>query len=227
VITNEQRYATCQRNNYKKTQLFKKIKEEKRKMKGNMVSGFLRRGLPVVGLILLGILLHGAVNFVDAKATPSSNFGENEVEWRQIVGIIVPGSTVGTGTGKVTGGGLPWHTSGGHAEVNLTTGAVRFDVDGLVLAAGNSIGTPDGVTSVKGTLVCDTTGVLNSTNSTLVDTPLVILSAQGNANFRGSLGTLPVACTSQPNIAFLIRTGGGAWLASGMVRVAETDNDLR
>jgi hypothetical protein len=208
------------------TQLFKKIKEEKRKMKGITESRFFKRGLPVVGLMLLGVLVLGAVNFVDAKATPTSSFGENEVEWRQIVGIIVPGSIVGTGTGKVTGGGLPWHTSGGHAEVNLTTGDVRFSIEGLVLAGGNSIGTPDGVTSVKGTLVCDTTGVLNSGNSTLVDTPLVTLSAQGNANFRGSLGTLPSACTTQPNIAFLVRTGGGAWLASGMVRVTETENDV-
>src|SRR6266403_1676614 len=76
-----------------------------------------------------------------------------------------------------------------------------------------------------GILVCGATGVTG--NSTLVDTPLVTLSAQGNANFRGSLGTLPAACTSQPNVAFLIRTGGGAWLASGMVRVTETDNDYR
>jgi hypothetical protein len=196
-------------------------------MKSIANRGFFRKGLPVVGFMLLGILVLGAVNFVDAKAATTSTFGEPEVEWRQIVGIIVPGSIVGTGTGKVTGGGLPWHTSGGHAEVNLTTGAIRFDVDGLVLAAGNSIGTPDGVTSVKGTLVCDTTGVLNSGNSTVVDTPLVTLNAQGNANFRGSLGALPVACTTQPNIAFVVRTGGGAWLASGMVRVTETDDDHR
>jgi hypothetical protein len=192
-------------------------------MKSISKSGLFKWGLPVVGLMLVGILVFGAVNLAHA----SSILGQTELEWRHIVGIIVPGSTVGTGTGKVTGGGLPWHTSGGHAEVNLTTGDLRFDVDGLVLAAGNSIGTPDGVTSVKGTLVCDTTGVLNSQNSTLVDTPLVPLSAQGDARFRGSLGTLPVACTSQPNIAFLIRTGGGAWLASGMVRVTETGDDDR
>jgi hypothetical protein len=191
---------------------------------GNSVS--LRKGLPVLGFLLLGILILGAMNFVPAKAAVPSSFAESELEWRQIVGIIVPGSTVGSGTGKVTGGGLPWHTSGGRAEVNLTTGNLRFSVDGLVLAAGNSIGTPDGVTSVKGTLVCDTTGVA-SPNSILVDTPLVPLSAQGNARFSGSLGALPVACTSQPNIAFLIRTGGGAWLASGMVRETETDDDHR
>ena len=61
--------------------------------------------------------------------------------------------------------------------------------------------------------------------STLVDTPLVTLSAQGDARFKGNVGALPAACTTQPNIAFLIRTGGGAWLASGMVRVTETDDD--
>ena len=184
-------------------------------------SGLFKSGLPVVAFLLVGILILGAVSLGYAKPPAVSSLGETELEWRQIVGIVLPGNTVGSGTGKVTGGGLPWHTSRGSAEVNLTTGTLRFSVDGLVLAAGNSIGTPDGITNVKGTLVCDTTGV----NSTLVDTPLVPLSAQGNASFRGSLGTLPLACTSQPNIAFLIRTGGGAWLASGMVRVTETDDD--
>jgi len=40
----------------------------------------------------------------------------------------------------------------------LQTGQVNFDVRGLVLAAGNSIGTPGTVAQVKGTLVCDTDG---------------------------------------------------------------------
>lgn len=190
-------------------------------MKNLKYSGLFKRALPLVAVMLVGILIHGALNLVYAKTPAPSSLAETELEWRHIVGIILPGNTVGTGTGKVTGGGLPWSASGGSAEVNLTTGDIRFSVDGLVLAAGNSIGTPDGVTSVKGTLVCDTTGV----NSTLVDTPLVTLSAQGNARFKGNVGALPLACTSQPNIAFLIRTGGGAWLASGMVRVTETDDD--
>lgn len=191
-------------------------------MKGFSKSAFFRKGLPVFAFMLLGILILGTVNLVHAKAATFSSVADIEVEWKEIAGIVAPGNAVGSGTGKVTGGGLPWHTSGGHAEVDLTTGTLRFAVDGLVLAAGNSIGTPDGVTSVKGTLVCDTTGV----NSTVVDTPLVTLSAQGNARFSGSLGTLPAAC-SQPNIAFLVRTGGGAWLASGMVRVTETGDDDR
>lgn len=188
-------------------------------MKRLMSSGFLRTGLPAVALALLGILVQGPVDLVHAS------LAETEVEWRQIVGIISPGNTVGSGAGKVTGGGAPWFASGGSAEANLTTGDVRFHVDGLVLAGGNTIGTPSPVTSVKGTLVCDTTGVLNSGNSTVVDTALVTLSPEGNARFKGNLGTLPLACTSQPSIAFLIRTSGGAWIASGMVRVTETEDD--
>jgi hypothetical protein len=145
-------------------------------------SGLSKGGLPVIAFLLVGFLILGAVSLGYAKSPASSSLTDSELEWKHIVGIVLPGNTVGSGTGKVTGGGLPWHTSGGSAEVNLTTGSLRFAVNGLVLAAGNSIGTPDGVTSVKGTLVCDTTGV----NSTLVDTPLVPLSAQGNASFRGS-----------------------------------------
>ena len=188
-------------------------------MTGLKGSRFFKVGALTVALTLFAILIQGAVSLAHAS------LAETEVEWRQFVGIISPGNTVGTGTGKVTGGGAPWFVSNGSAEANLTTGDIRFNIDGLVLAGGNSIGTPDGVTSVKGTLVCDTTGVLNSGNSTLVDTPLVTLSAQGNARFKGNLGALPLACTSQPSIAFLIRTGGGAWLASGMVRTTETDDD--
>lgn len=186
--------------------------------------GFFGMGLFIVVLAMFGILINGSLNLGHTGPLPAPMIGDTEVEWREIVGIISPGNIVGSGTGKVTGGGAPWHTSDGHAEVDLTTGALRFEVKGLVLAAGNSIGTPDGITSVKGTLVCDTTGTATG-NSTLVDSPLVTLSAQGNAKFKGSLGVLPPACTGQPNIAFLIRTSGGAWLASGMVRSTEIDDD--
>ena len=145
--------------------------------------------------------------------------GGPSVEWAPIIGIIQAGNTVGSGTGKVTGGGQPWFATSGNAEVNLATGDVQFQVRGLVLAGGNAIGTPDNVTQVKGTLVCDTTGTATG-NSTLVDTALVPLNAQGNAKFNGNVGALPTACSTQPNIAFLVRTAGGAWIASGEVRVA-------
>jgi hypothetical protein len=139
------------------------------------------------------------------------------VRWSDVRGIVVPASLVGSGTGAVTGGGVPWSTSGGSSSVNLNTGLVKFSVRGLVLAGGNSIGTRGGVTQVKGTLVCDTNGSAGGGNSALVDTDLVNLDEQGNARFQGNLGPLPAQC-SEPDLAFLVRTAGGAWLAYGAVR---------
>jgi hypothetical protein len=166
----------------------------------------------VAGLLLLQI--------------PSSAFAGQGVEWKQIIGIIQAGNIVGSGAGKVTGGGQPWSTIRGTADVDLESGELQFRVQGLVLAGGNAIGTPDNVTQVKGTLVCDTTGSATG-DSTLVDTELVPLSAQGDARFNGNVAPLPDACVSSPNIAFLIRTAGGAWLANGAVRVVGQEKEHR
>ena len=141
----------------------------------------------------------------------------SSVKWEDIVGIIQAGNQVGSGTGRVTGGGQPWSTTSGKAQVDLRSGKVKFVVKGLVLAGGNSIGTPDGITAVKGTLVCDTNGSAGGGNSVLVDTDLVPLSPQGEASFSGEV-VLPAVCDTEADIAFLVRTGGGAWIANGAVR---------
>jgi hypothetical protein len=146
---------------------------------------------------------------------PAGVFGI--VRWLDVIGIPQPGNVVGSGTGAVTGGGVPWSTTKGSARLNLDTGDAKFDVRGLVLAGGNSIGTRGGIAQVKGTFVCDTNGSSGGGNSALVDTPLVALDDQGNAKFSGNVGALPVACI-EPDIAFLIRTAGGSWLAFGAVR---------
>jgi len=54
-------------------------------------------------------------------------------------------SVVGSGTGAPG----PWSAQDGHVSVSLQTGQVNFDVRGLVLASGNSIGTPGTVAQVK------------------------------------------------------------------------------
>ena len=95
---------------------------------------------------------------------------------------------------------------------------MNFGVHGLVLAGGNSIGTRGTIAAVKGTLVCDTDGSASPVgNSVLVDTPLVELDERGNARFNGNIGALPSVCTSEPDIAFLIRVGAGRWIANGTV----------
>lgn len=141
------------------------------------------------------------------------------IRWEMIVGVIQPNNVVGSGTGAVTGGGQPWVVTDGRASVDLATGDVRFDLEGLVLAGGNSIGTRGTIAQVRGTLVCDTNGSAGGGNSVLVNTPLVDLSLQGDANFSGNVGPLPAVCLSEPDIAFLVRNSGGAWLAAGVVRV--------
>lgn len=153
-------------------------------------------------------------------------FGDDPVvRWRQVIGIIQAGNVVGSGTGAVTGGGQPWTTTVGVARANLATGEIQFVVKGLVLAGGNSIGTRGDINAVEGTLVCDTNGSAGGGNSTLVDTPAVDLSLQGDAQFSGSVGSLPAAC-SEPDIAFLIRIAevngvpqaNRRWIANGAVR---------
>jgi hypothetical protein len=140
------------------------------------------------------------------------------------------------GTGAV-GGGAPWTTTSGHAEVDLKTGSIDFRVKGLVLAVGGNataklsgldIGTPAGVTQVKGTLVCNVSGAVNAGNSVLVDTGAVPLSAQGNASFSGMVGPLPSECGTS-DIAFLIRivqpvAFANLWIAAGGVLTVDGDD---
>jgi hypothetical protein len=139
------------------------------------------------------------------------------LQWQSVIGIAQANGVVGSGAGAATGGGTPWSTLGGQVNVHLESGIIDFDVRGLVLAGGNSIGTPGTILQVKGTLVCDTNGSASGGNSVLVDTPLVDLDEAGNARFNGNVGALPPACTSEPDIAFLIRVGSGRWIANGTV----------
>jgi len=157
------------------------------------------------------LLLSTIALAVAATSLPALADKDNSARWETIIGIIQAGNVVA----GVTGGGQPWSTLGGNASVNLANGKVDFEVRGLVLAGGNAIGTPATITQVKGTLVCDTDG--SAGGPVLVDTPLVTLSDEGDARFHGSVGALPAACTSEPDMAFLVRIGAGRWIANGAV----------
>jgi len=163
-------------------------------------------------LIVSGLALGAVAVGPNASADPGAT-----VHWQSVVGIIQANNVVGTGAGAVTGAPGPWSALGGHANVNLNKGQVEFSIRGLVLAGGNSIGTPGAVLQIKGTLVCDANGSAPGGVSVLVDTPLVDLDDEGNARFDGNVGPLPAVCGSEPDLAFLIRTSGGRWIASGAV----------
>jgi len=132
------------------------------------------------------------------------------VVWETIKGIAQAGDVIG----GVAGSGTPWSTrEGGGALVELTSGQVEFAVVGLVRAGGAAIGTPGAINQVKGTLVCGP----DSATPKVIDTPLVALSAQGNAQFAGSFSSSTAAC-SPTDVAFLIRNTNGVWIANGSVR---------
>jgi hypothetical protein len=91
-----------------------------------------------------------------------------------------------------------------------------FEVRGLVLAGGNTIGTTDGVTTVEGTLVCGLTGT-----PTAISTPPVTLSALGDAEFSGTFSGSTAPCTPSSGIAFLVTVpANGHWIANGSVLLA-------
>ncbi len=151
---------------------------------------------------LLGISMGFA-----ALLAPGWARADDVVRWKTVIGIIQAGNVVG----NIGGGGQPWSATGGEAKVNLRTGQLEFNVRGLVLAGGNTIGTPGAIVEVKGTLICNA----GTTNDT-VDTPLVPLGPTGDAQFSGEV-TIPAAC-SPANIAFLVRIAANRWIANGAVR---------
>jgi hypothetical protein len=186
-------------------------------------------------LLMVGTVSFFTLPWLSGLSTGTAQAAE--VKWERIVGLVQTGDVVGSGAtqpGAGAGsalGAAPWVTTEGKARVKLTAGKVKFEVEGLVLAVGSSgtfaalpIGTPGPVTQVKGTLVCDLDGSAGGGNSTLVDTPAVALSAQGDAEFNGTVGSLPAACLTEPDIAFLIRIVEpsaflGRWIAFGAVRI--------
>jgi hypothetical protein len=198
---------------------------------------FKRLACVVVPLLAVTALL--AVHSSSASSATTTQL----LQWKTIFGIkesgdVVGVGTPGTGTGAITGG-APWETLGGSAAVDLANGDVNFEVEGLILAVGTNfvsgdsfvtppasglpIGTPAGITEVKGTLVCNVSGTGGP--SVWVDTPVTTLDAQGNAHFSGSFSSsIPSDCTTDPttNDAFLIRIGNsgefeGVWIAFGGV----------
>ena len=144
-----------------------------------------------------------------------ANDNDAVVRWKTIVGNITVSNN--DAVGGINPGTTPWSTLGGRAHVNLATGQVSFEVDGLVLNGGNATGTTGPVDQVEGSLICDA----GQRDQTIFTTTPVRLTPQGNAVFSGTFGSTPGTCT---NPLFLVRIGPdlpGAnqrWIATGAVR---------
>jgi hypothetical protein len=153
-------------------------------------------------------------------AAAVANEHEDFVRWNGIAGVITaPG--IDNPVAGIRAGAGPWVTRSGRARVNLSSGAVFFDVDGLVLNGSNSSGTPGPVTAVTGTLVCNA----GTPTPTILDTVHVSLNQQGDAQFAGHIAGIPATCD---NPLFLIRIAApagaaGRWIATGTERLIDSD----
>ena len=101
--------------------------------------------------------------------------------------------------------GNPWVISRLSADVS-TDGRIKVDGRGLLLAGGNSIGTPAGQ-SVFARLVC--AGVPH-------DSELVPLDARGDFRIEGFVNPFPPSPCATP--VLLVINAGGTWFAAGIPR---------
>ena len=137
------------------------------------------------------------------------------------IGVVPVALAGGVGVANtvrgVPPGGRPWVIADLKADID-TDGRIRAEGRGLILGGGDSIGTPDGITSVAASLFCDANTVAFSSAS-------VPLSATGDFRIDDVLNPLPpVPCTTP---VLLIRNGAGgapgAWFAAGIPK--RQDND--
>jgi len=138
---------------------------------------------------------------------------DNVVRWARIVGVITA-LNVDNPVGNISSGTFPWTTRSGIASVNLNTGAVSWEVDGLVINGAVFSGTPGPITAVRGTLVCNA----GAGNQTVFNTAQRPLSVHGDAQFSGKLNAIPTTACGNP--IFLIRIvqpagAAGLWIATG------------
>ena len=167
--------------------------------------------------VALSLLLFASSAFAQRYGGTAPGSGGSFIRWRSIVGVITAQNVSNPVSAKIDSGTFAWSVRNGNASVNLATGGVFFNVEGLVINGTMFSGTPGPVTAVTGTLVCDAG---DPTKETAVDTDQVSLDGQGNAAFFGYLQHAPYTCN---NPLFLIRIANpagaaGRWIATGAER---------
>ena len=153
--------------------------------------------------------------FLLSLAFASASFAADDatvVHWKTLKGVISAPGTSNLVAG-IQSGLIPWTTTGGAVQVNLSTGDAVFTVQGLVFNGGNASGTPGAINMIKGTLVCNP----GTTAQAILDGAAVPLSAGGDAHFSGNIGSVPSPCSAP---VFLIRiVPVDRWIATGAVRI--------
>jgi len=150
-----------------------------------------------------------------ASSASASHSHNLVVGWRSIVGVITA-QNVDNPVSDIHSGTFAWSVRGGRARVNLGTGAASFEVEGLVINGTGFSGTPGPITRVEGTLLCN----VGESGEEQLDTPPVVLTAQGDAEFSGDLGDVPSRCDNPLFLIRIVSPAGalGRWIATGADR---------
>lgn len=106
----------------------------------------------------------------------------------------------------------PWRIAALEADVT-SDGRIKVEGRGLLLAAGNGIGTNAGQT-VHATLFCGP-----AATATAHDSTGVALEADGDFRIDETLSPAPPSVCESP--VLLIRNAGGVWFAAGIPKIAE------
>jgi len=159
----------------------------------------------------LCLLLGASASF--AQTSPTT------VRWQTMVGVITAQNVNNPIATGINSGTFAWSATGGGAKVSLATGAASFHVEGFVINGSSFSGTPGPITHIQGTLVCNP----GANDQSLHNTPAVALDAQGNALFKGSVGTVPASCGNPLFLLRIFNPSGarGRWIATGAVRSFE------
>lgn len=168
-----------------------------------------------VRALLISLVAMGAAGIASAQ-------DGSRLTFRDAIGVIpVTGVAAnGTVTLNVVRGvspGAPWRIADFRADVR-SDGHIRVVGRGLLLAAGNGIGTNAGQ-SVHATLFCGLAATATAHNSTAAG---VALEADGDFKIDDYLSPAPPSPCATP--VLLIRNVGGVWFAAGIPQVEGGDD---
>jgi len=158
--------------------------------------------------VMLCLLLGASLSF--AQDAP------HVVRWQNIVGVITAQGVDNPVSNNIHSGTFAWSTRGGFASVDLSSGAVVFNVEGLVINGTPFSGTHGPVPAVTGTLVCNA----GSDSEVALNTLPTSLDDQGNTQLSGHISNIPANCGNPLFLLRIARLSGanGRWIATGTQR---------
>jgi len=162
------------------------------------------------------VMLFAFITLAVAIASAQENA---DLKFNGAIGVIPVTGVAANGTVNLNiirgvSPGAPWRIAALEAEVD-PNGHIKVVGHGLLLAAGNGIGTNAGQ-SVHATLFCGPAATATAHSSTVAGVPL-----DSDGDFRIDDVLSPILPATCDNPVLLIRNVGGVWFAAGIPRNEE------